>query len=241
VFTRRSLLSQALRVVTEHDAAARDPTIRSKRRFLDARHAREVTSETHDGSHGDEQGGAVDTLALEADGSWSGGSIWDSAELLAQVLIEKPPQYWSDHKRVIELGAGCALSGLSAAAMGAPHVVLTDQIVHMAQHNLDANFQPGTAERERVSVRVLRWGSPDDIASVLSLRTAAGIGAASTARDDEEAVAEEKEAAVAGSALAAVAPYDLILGSDCIYHREHHERLASTIDALAGPRTTVLW
>ena len=30
---------------------------------------------------------------------------------------------------------------------------------------------------------------------------------------------------MAGSALAAVAPYDLILGSDCIYHREHHERL----------------
>jgi hypothetical protein len=84
--------------------------------------------------------------------------------------------------------------------MGAPHVVLTDQIVYMAQHNSDANFQPGTAEHERISVRVLRWGSPEDIACLRPL-AAHCCWCASTARDDEEAVVEEKEAVAAGSAV----------------------------------------
>jgi len=36
-------------------------------------------------------------------------------------------------------------------------------------------------------------------------------------------------------------PFDLILGSDIIYHKDSNDELADTIAALSGPGTVVLW
>jgi nicotinamide N-methyltransferase len=57
---------------------------------------------------------------------------------------------------VLELGAGCGLVGLTAAALGAELTVLTDRVPHIARFNRDANFSP--AEHDRVQVRELQWG-----------------------------------------------------------------------------------
>ena len=172
-----------------------------------------------------------DCAALGADSSWSGGSIWESSELLAQILIEKPPHFWQSHPRVLELGAGCGLVSISAAAMGAQYVVATDQIIRMAQLNVEANFPPGSTERKRIDVRSLRWGSTEDMSTVLSLR--------STWPSHEDTLAES--AKELGPATAQRAPYDLILGADCIYSRDNHARVATTVDFMANSGATVLW
>lgn len=173
--------------------------------------------------------------ALEADSSWSGGSIWNSSELLAHILIEKPPQFWTAHPRVLELGSGCGLVGITAAAMGARYVAITDQIIHMAQYNVDLNYLPGTADRNRIDVRTLRWGSTEDMSDVLSLHS----GSWHTEEDLSKPGGESENGSGRGSVPAI--PYNLILGSDCIYNREYHGSLATTIDLMAGVGATVLW
>ena len=36
-------------------------------------------------------------------------------------------------------------------------------------------------------------------------------------------------------------PFDLLLGSDILYHKESYVDLANTLDALSRPGTVVLW
>ena len=44
------------------------------------------------------------------------------------------------------------------------------------------------------------------------------------------------------TALAALRPpFDVVLGSDVIYHADGHDVLAETLSALSGPDTVVLW
>ena len=134
--------------------------------------------------------------------SRQGGKVWDSAEVLALLLVEWGEQLVAG-RRVLELGCGCGLVGLVAAALGPAEVVLTDQVLFMAQANLDANY-PSGPERDRTSVRRLVWGEEADVAAVGS-------------------------------------PFDLIVGSDIIYHGEDHLTLAETLAALSGEGTTVLF
>ncbi len=202
---------QALRVVTEKDITAKD--IRKAAR---SRTSRARASDMDP--------------ALEVDSTWSGGSIWGSSELLAQVLIEKQLQFWQEHPRVLELGTGCGLVAIVAAAMGARYVVATDQIIHMAQHNVEANFLFSTKERKRVDVRRLRWGCAEDMSAILSLRSDYSRDA-----DEDDQLQQSKKR------VQDPVPYDLILGSDCIYNRDSHASLATTIDSMAGVGATVLW
>ena len=53
--------------------------------------------------------------------------------------------------------AGCGLCGLTAAALGAQLVVLTDLELRMCTHNADANFSG--YDRKRVRVQELHWGA----------------------------------------------------------------------------------
>ena len=53
-----------------------------------------------------------------------------------------------------------------AAAAGAGHVVLADQVLYMLQENVARNFAERPEVRERIAVRELQWGvSRRDIAS----------------------------------------------------------------------------
>jgi len=90
--------------------------------------------------------------------------IWDASVVLAKTLEHNKDRWCSKEKRVIELGAGTGLAGLSAAALGAGRVVLTD--LHYAlpnlQRNVDSNsiagrFSGGT----EVSVAELDWSNRD--------------------------------------------------------------------------------
>ena len=45
---------------------------------------------------------------------------------------------------MLELGCGCGLVGLAAAAAGASEVVMTDLVLAMARRNLEHNFPEGS-------------------------------------------------------------------------------------------------
>ena len=98
-------------------------------------------------------------------GGWTGGAVWEGAQLLSRLLIAQPASLWQRRKRVLELGAGVGLVGLVAAELGAREVTLTDQVVFVAQHNLVNAGGLSAAARERVSVRRLKWGEAEDLAS----------------------------------------------------------------------------
>jgi predicted nicotinamide N-methyase len=84
---------------------------------------------------------------------WTGQFLWQSGGELSKFVVGKGADYWRG-KRALELGCGCGMVGLSAAAMGANHVLLTDQVIAGAVANTKAN--PSVACR--VACRRLDWG-----------------------------------------------------------------------------------
>ena len=88
-------------------------------------------------------------------GGWTGGGVWESAEILARLLMSEG---WAERlrgARVCELGCGTGLVGLTAAGMGA-EVTLTDRVLFVAEYNLHTNFQE-EEERARHELRRLQW------------------------------------------------------------------------------------
>eukprot|EP00746_Dinoflagellata_sp_MGD_P154683 gnl/MRDRNA2_/MRDRNA2_84976_c0_seq2.p1 gnl/MRDRNA2_/MRDRNA2_84976_c0~~gnl/MRDRNA2_/MRDRNA2_84976_c0_seq2.p1 ORF type:complete len:178 (+),score=28.10 gnl/MRDRNA2_/MRDRNA2_84976_c0_seq2:372-905(+) len=105
-------------------------------------------------------------------------------------------------KRVIELGAGCGLLGISIAVRSeARKVVLTDMqdICPLLRANVAANF--GSSSDEMASIRPvvepLDWSSADDLLRVSSK-----------------------------------GPYDVVLGADIVYCPESYPALLDTLEGL---------
>jgi predicted nicotinamide N-methyase len=87
-------------------------------------------------------------------GGWTGGSVWESSRILARVLIAMQAELVAG-RRVIELGAGCGLPGLTAGALGASCCHITDNVTFMAQANIDCNFEAEDADA-RCRIRATR-------------------------------------------------------------------------------------
>ena len=137
-----------------------------------------------------------------SEGTWTGGTIWKSSTALSALLRALPAANWRGTS-VLELGCGCALSGLTAAALGAERVLLTDRVLHMAEHNRDLNF-PAAADQQRVPLAHLRWGDAGDISAIKHFK------------------------------------FDLVLGSDILYHLPAYKALAQTLHAVCDTSTVVL-
>ena len=97
-------------------------------------------------------------------GTWTGGEVWESATILARYLRDTDMDWAAT--RVVEVGAGAGLVGLTAAKCGACEVWLTDQVLHLAAHNADQNFPD--AERARVKLQTMKWGDVETISRVCS-------------------------------------------------------------------------
>lgn len=97
----------------------------------------------------------------------TGFSIWDGTLLLSRLLERAPALV--EGQRVLELGAGCGVSGVVAAALGASHVTLTDlpAVVPNLQSNIDRNREAvrraanGTnGNNVTISCRPCDWCNP---------------------------------------------------------------------------------
>lgn len=82
----------------------------------------------------------------------TGNQHWPSGTVLARLLLEQP--HLVQGRCVVDLGAGCGLAGLAAAAIGAKQVVLTDGDDETLQ-NLEHNV--ANSGSDQVRVRLLRW------------------------------------------------------------------------------------
>ncbi|RHY28097.1 hypothetical protein DYB32_006260 [Aphanomyces invadans] len=90
-----------------------------------------------------------------------GGEVWPGAHVLCAHLESNAEALNIQQASILELGAGCGLCGLVAVALGARHVVLTDEFPDLLQVNIDLNKD--CLERP-VDVRELEWGQRDHVA-----------------------------------------------------------------------------
>lgn len=99
-------------------------------------------------------------------------TVWDASVVLAHHLSiaeQQQQQEQEQHrgatvvkgKRVLELGAGCALAGIAAAALGASQVVVTDmdEYRELIKGNVRNSSLTEEAAR-RIVVQELMWGDP---------------------------------------------------------------------------------
>lgn len=164
-------------------------------------------------------------------GGWTGSQIWESSELLARVLCLQPPSFWRG-KRVIELGCGCGLAGLTAAAFSPREVVLTDQVPALAHWNALRNFGQRPLW-EGPSTPPAATGSRAAFAESAGLRL---LPTSATIRAEQLRWGSQQDIDLVCGAL----PFDLVLGSDVVYSEEDHDRLATTLVQLSGLGTVVL-
>ncbi|CAI5743040.1 unnamed protein product [Peronospora destructor] len=90
--------------------------------------------------------------------------VWDCALMLAKFLVNDTyfPHNFFMNKRVIELGCGIGVPGLTAAALGAKEVVLTDMpmAVPWIQANIEQNQMLGLIAGN-VCAQGLMWGDQE--------------------------------------------------------------------------------
>jgi predicted nicotinamide N-methyase len=155
-------------------------------------------------------------------------------------------------KRVLELGAGCGLAGMLAAALGA-QVTVTDMaaVIPHLQANIERNFGEAavgeTADNDRApdgvdadgwaALRRILHARCDAAALEWGTEVPAAFSASSSSSSSPAAAAA---AASTAATAAAVAPFDVILLSDCVYWEDLFAPLVSTLRAVAGPQTLVL-
>ena len=118
--------------------------------------------------------GGDDELVVEQDQSLHdscGGIVWESAFCLAQ-LLQRDGGKRVRGKRVVELGAGAGLLGMSAAKLGAENVLLTDHpsAMPLLRRNVARNFpNPDDTDTDtaRVSCLPLDWLDANHLSAVL--------------------------------------------------------------------------
>ena len=140
-------------------------------------------------------------------------TVWDAGLILAHYLAAGRGGGWASKLkglRVIDLGAGTGIVGLTAAACGAD-VVLTDleECLHILRFNAEANAATLTAlGAGRVEVMPLRWG---DKLAAQHCRDIAGNGDG----------------------------FDVVLCGDCMYHTgDTPEKLVDTVRELLAVELT---
>lgn len=88
-----------------------------------------------------------------------GGEIWSSSYILARYLEQNVDLRG---KRVLELGAGCGLVGLTCAARGASFVMLTDEFPDLLEVNAELNrplLETPSLSNPRILCKEAVWSS----------------------------------------------------------------------------------
>lgn len=108
------------------------------------------------------------TGASKKESHWTGKTIAPSGQVLARVLMNMPELVHDN--RVVELGSGCGVVGLTGGVLGARETYLTDQVTFMAKSNLDLLLDDmhmgARSSLWNVRVRTLQWGDARTINSL---------------------------------------------------------------------------
>ena len=156
----------------------------------------------------------VEKVPLPGSGSWtlaqySGVVLWDAATMLARWMHRYGGMLF-EGQRVLEIGAGSTgLPGLTAWALGARQVVLSDYIPEYLL-SLEANIkrcqaQPAAAGRGEIQAAALDWS----------------------------AVAAQGPAAL--RMQAAAGQFDIVIGSEVIYEEEHAVWVSQCLSSFVRP------
>ena len=152
----------------------------------------------------------------------SGARIWDSGREMSAQLLQQGDALAG--KRVLELGAGTGIGGLSAAACGAD-VLLSDQ-AHMLPL-LTQNIATNGLQRRAVATQLL-WGDLSDIERV----------AGATDANSNPCLRQTVSLTACLRALAASGPFDLVMGSDLLYAPHIFPLLLETLEHFCTPGQT---
>ena len=145
------------------------------------------------------------------------GRVWDSALALVRWLEAEAAEAMRGGARVVELGSGCGVGGLGAAALGAS-VLLTDLGEALPLLRLNARLNaPLCAGAKPAAVAALDWGG--DSAAVERALCALPAAAAAAAIDGS--------AGAAGGA-------EWVVSSDVVYEPAAYDPLLATLRALAA-------
>lgn len=157
-------------------------------------------------------------LAQDPNSQHHGTTVWDSSIVFAKFLEKnsKKGEFSRaklQNKRVVELGAGCGLSGLGMALLGC-EVVVTDQaeVLPLLRRNMESNMSRAKYSASEyshlgpigsVEVAELDWGNQQQ-------------------------------------AEALKPPFDYIIGTDVVYKEHLVPPLLESVLALSGPKTTLV-
>eukprot|EP00117_Sycon_ciliatum_P005696 scpid64853/ scgid9534/ Methyltransferase-like protein 23 len=153
---------------------------------------------------------------------------WPSAPVLARYVWKQ--QHDVRGKRVLELGSGTSLAGITAALVGAGGVVLSEregnpQLLDNCQRTCTANNVPHCVVNVGEGVRF-----PEDLTTV----TMATASAANTSTDrchgDVQVIGLDW--ACFCPSLVTLPPVDIILGADCFYDQKDYENIIVTVSFL---------
>eukprot|EP00403_Amphidinium_massartii_P013855 CAMPEP_0178410828 /NCGR_PEP_ID=MMETSP0689_2-20121128/21184_1 /TAXON_ID=160604 /ORGANISM="Amphidinium massartii, Strain CS-259" /LENGTH=228 /DNA_ID=CAMNT_0020032023 /DNA_START=158 /DNA_END=840 /DNA_ORIENTATION=+ len=97
------------------------------------------------------------------DGDRTGATIWPGGLDLARTVAARNGELVKN-RRVLELGCGTGVVGISAALAGAKSVTLTDanpELLRLADLNVRSNVP--LAQQDSLQVERLRWGNAEDM------------------------------------------------------------------------------
>lgn len=195
----------------------------------------------------------------KATDDFTGWTIWAAATLLARWIIAKPEMFAG--KDVIELGAGCGVTGLATACCtSAKSVVLNDYQEPVMQNLLynvarnatrDASAPPIPATPASVSSgdSAISAQVGDETYTLRdTFRTSTGCAVTLSQMDwdnpDTWPRRQEPSGASSdsddGEAPPAYAQYDVVICADLFYRRSYSRKVASAVRALLRPGGVVL-
>ena len=173
----------------------------------------------------------------------TGWRVWPCALLLAGWLVAREQELQLIRRRVLELGCGLGLPGLTAAVLGADSAV-TDclpVLLRTVERSARANDGDGACGAR---VAMLDWDDESPAEAQLSgeeFSTEQGVKAAQLRAESAEGGGEGAAAGVPAAGCARLEPaerFDLLLASDVIYSQTHARQLPAVLArrAAAGAR-----